>query len=44
MWCQLCDDKIIGTTVKIQGKTYEVCNHCASLTIQSDSNGNSIKD
>ncbi len=34
MWCDFCGDKIKATTVKVQGRTHEVCNHCKSLTVE----------
>jgi ribosome-binding protein aMBF1 (putative translation factor) len=34
MWCDFCGDKPKADTVKVQGKSYDVCNHCASLAVQ----------
>ncbi|UGO50674.1 hypothetical protein PQE68_gp083 [Bacillus phage vB_BanS_Sophrita] len=34
MWCDFCGDKPKGATVRVNGKTYEVCTHCERLTVQ----------
>lgn len=34
MWCDFCGDKPKSCTVKVDGKTYEVCNSCERLTVQ----------
>lgn len=35
-FCELCDEKIKQTYVKIGGKVHEVCNHCKSLSVEDD--------
>lgn len=32
MWCKLCDDKPISTTIIFNGKKLDVCNHCKTLS------------
>ncbi|MEX3713375.1 hypothetical protein ABFV99_13305 [Cytobacillus horneckiae] len=34
MWCDFCGDKPKSAFVKVNGRNYEVCGHCESLTIQ----------
>lgn len=33
-WCDLCDDKLKVKKVKMNGRIYWVCGHCASLTVE----------
>lgn len=35
-WCEFCEDKAKQTTVIVRGREWEVCDHCASLTVWED--------
>lgn len=35
-FCELCDDKIKQSIIKMNNKLYEVCNHCKSLAVEDD--------